>query len=164
MISAFSLIFILAAFGAARMERACGAKVTLLAGTVTLSIGLLLFGPSPYLTFLPAPGPSSIWLPCLALALFLLGISAIASILSPVTLNYATLDGWAENDAAAQNGMLGMLFGGCAVGVGGACAGSLVQSVGVGKTSSFFAITLPSLVTLALALRCGIGQTSVDHL
>jgi predicted MFS family arabinose efflux permease len=152
MMSTFSLIFIFGALFAARMERACGTKLPLLVGALVMSMSLLLFGPSPYLTFLPAPGPSSIWLPALALAGYFFGMSQTMSILSPMILNYATRDGWSEDDAAAQNGMLNIVSGGCAFGIGAACGGHLVQSMGVPATTSSFAVLMPTLVAGALAL------------
>jgi MFS family permease len=152
MMSAFSLIFIFGALFAARMERACGTKLPLLVGSLVMSMSLLLFGPSPYLTFLPAPGPSSIWLPALSLAGYFFGMSQTMSILSPMVLRYATREGWSEDDAAAQNGMLNIVSGGCAVGIGAACGGSLVQSVGVPATTSCFAVVMPTLVAGGLAI------------
>mmetsp|Transcript_77675 Transcript_77675/g.122380 ORF Transcript_77675/g.122380 Transcript_77675/m.122380 type:complete len:340 (-) Transcript_77675:39-1058(-) len=149
--SCFSLIFIGGAVVAARMERAFGTKIPLILGSASMSVGLLLFGPAPFLTFLPSPEPASAWLPCLSLAMFFFGFSQVVSMLSPMALNYAVRDGWSDNDAAAQNATINAVFGGCSVGVGASFGGILVDAMGVGATASIFAAALPTLVALALA-------------
>jgi MFS family permease len=159
-----SLIFIVGAEVAPKLQEKFGTFKVILTSYVFVILSGLCIGPSPLLPFLPAPSTWSVWLPILGLFISTLCNTApCAVLLQPLMMKYAEQEGFPESVAASQTAMLGVAGMGFMFIAAPFPATFLATTVGTPWASTLGSIVIAAVsILIALVLQKEDAKTSTD--